>query len=225
MKNLITIFILTITSSAFAQQLNWSSTNEDTKSLTYLNFGYDFGVTTQVGYAHKLDVFRPMILTADYSFPMGKTIIDDFKFRIGGQLSIVERNNFVASAKLYGILRRHQTNLVRIANVGAEAAVMLGYYKDKWHIAAEFGLDKAISSHLKHTELFQENYADVSDGWFVPTAGNFYYGIQASRTLGNKMELSIRIGATDAESTTADALLPYYAQLGLNYKFSSSAIN
>jgi len=44
-----------------AQNINWKSLNENEKHLAYLNFGYDFGITTQVGYGYKLNSFRTII--------------------------------------------------------------------------------------------------------------------------------------------------------------------
>lgn len=216
MKIIITILILVASVSyTSAQNINWQSMNEGQNKLVYLNFGYDFGMTTQVGYGYKLDVFRPILLTADYSFPMGKDLIDDFKIRLGGQISVFEKKNFIVSAKLYGIFRRHQTSLVRMASFGTEAVALAGYYKPTWHIAGEFGFDKSIITQLKHTALFRDNFPSVTDDWFIPSGGHFFYGIQGSKTLGKSLEISLRIGATNAQFKDENALLPYYGQLGL----------
>ncbi len=220
MKYLITILAMMSVSFSYAQNINWSSIQEDQKHLSYLNFAYDFGVTTQVGYGRQLDLFRPFLLTADYSFPMGKNLVDDFKVRLGGQVSIYELNNFTFSAKLLGLFRRHQTNFVSMASFGTEMSALLGYYKPTWHIAGEFGFDKSILTRLKHMELIRENFPAISDGWFIPSGGHFFYGLQGSKTIGNRFDLSLRVGATNAQSKEEDALLPYYAQLGLVYKFS-----
>lgn len=205
---------------SYAQNINWSSKNDHQQPLTYLNFGYDFGVTTQIGYGKKVDAFRPIVWTIDYSFPKGKDIVDDFKVRLGGQISIYEENNFVLSAKIYGNLRRHQTKLVRMISFGSEMAGVLGYYKPTWHLAGEFGFDKSIITELKHSEIMQDNYPEIVNGWFIPSGGHFYYGIQGSKTIGNRFEVSLRLGATNAESDDENALLPVYTQLGLIYKFS-----
>jgi len=206
-------------SFSYAQNINWSSINENQKTLTYLNVGYDFGMTTQIGYGHKIDVFRPILLTADYSFPMGKNLVDDFKVRLGGQASIYEINNFIFSAKVYGIFRRHQTELVRMVNFGSEMSAMIGYYKPTWHLAGDFGFDKSIITQLKHSDEMRNNFPSITNGWFIPSGGHFYYGIQGSKTIGDHFELSLRAGATNAQFKDENALLPYYAQFGLIYKF------
>lgn len=221
MKFILTTIAITFTTLTFSQNLNWLSKNETNKSLAYLNFGYDFGITTQVGYGHKLDVFRPILLTADYSFPMGKNLMDDFKVRLGGQILIIEKGNFGLSAKVYGIFRRHETSFVRMASFGSEMAVIAGYYKPTWHIAGEFGFDKSINTHLKHSELMRENFPSIKDGWYIPSGGHYFYGIQGSKTIGEHYEISLRVGGTNAQGKDENTLLPYYAQLGFVYKFPS----
>lgn len=220
MKKLITVLILLWSiNSCVAQNVNWNSYQENQTSFTYLNFGYDFGVVTQIGYGKRIDGFRPILLNVDYSFPMGKNLIDDFKVRLGGQISIFEKNNFIASAKIYAIARRHETNFVRMTNFGSEVGIVAGYYKPKWHLAIDFGLDKSAATHLKHTEKFSENNPNLEDGWLIPSGGNFIYGLQGSRTIGEKFEFSLRAGATNALSKDENALLPYYTQLGFIWKF------
>jgi len=203
-----------------AQNINWTSLEKNQNDQIYLNFGYDFGLTTQLGYGHQLNMNRPIIITADYSFPMGKNLVDDFKIRLGGQISIFQKEEFVLSAKAYGIFRRHETKLVRMINFGSELAAIFGYYKQSWHIAAEFGFDKAISTHLKHSSVMEENYPAITNGWFEATGGNFIFGIQMSKRMRKKFEVSLRLGATSAQAKDENAILPYYAQLGINYKLN-----
>ncbi len=223
---IITIFLLTILFNlnvVYAQTTNWRSIEDSQKSLVYLNLGYDFGLTTKLGYAHKLDAFRPILLMADYSFPMGKTLFDDFKFRLGGQIEIFDKNHFSFSAQYFAIVRRQQTNLVRQLGVGSEVMVALGYYKPKWHLAIELGYDKSLATHLKHSDKMTSNFPEIKDGWFYNTGGQLFYGLQGSKTLGENMEISLKIGATNARGKDENALLPYYAQLGITYRVKSKS--
>ena len=222
MKYLITILTTICLSCSYGQNINWSAINKSQKNLAYLNLGYDFGVTSQIGYGHKIKFFKPLLLTADYSFPMGKDLVDDFKIRLGAQVSIYKINNFVVSAKVYCVFRRHETEFVRMASFGSETALIIGYYKQKWHIAGEFGLDKSAITHLKHSDAMRENFPSISNGWFSHTGGHFFYGIQSSKTIEKKFEISIRIGGISPQIKDAPPLLPFYAQLGLLYKFSKN---
>lgn len=223
MKNLLVVFLIMNLSISYAQNINWSSKIDDHRSLVYLNFGYDFGVVTQVGYGKKVEIGRPIIFTLDYSAPQGKERLDDFKVRVGGVTPLYEQGNFVFSMKVYGSFRRHHTRNVRMASFGSEFSGLVGYYQPAWHLAAEFGFDKAIVTQLKHAENMRDNFPAISDGWFVPSGGNFFYGIQGSKSIGKSLEFSYRLGATKAQFNDENALLPYYMQLGLSYNFPSKS--
>ncbi len=203
----------------FAQNIPWSAIKPESTNLAYLNIGYDYGLTTQVGYGHKVSTSRPLWLTLDFSVPMGKDLFDDFKVRFGGQMAVFEISDFKFTTQLYGIFRRHETELVRMANFGAELSGMIGYYRPKWYIAAELGFDKSIPTHLKHSELMKEFYPDIIDGWFIPSGGHWFFGGQIGKTIGHNYLITLRLGATDAEGEDEDALIPLYGQLGLGRTF------
>ncbi len=221
MKYLITIIAFINISLVHSQNINWTAGSELPKQMIYNNFGYDFGMTIQLGYASRLNTKRPILLAADLSLPMGKNSVDDFKLRVGGQVLLHRRNDFSLSAKAYGSLRRHETTLVRMHSFGSEIGLLFGYNQPSWHLAAEAGFDKSIITHLEHSARLQENYKDISNGWFIPSGGNFYYGFQASRKMGKRFELSLRLGATRAQKKDENALLPYYGQIALAYSFGS----
>lgn len=225
MKKLIaTIILLANLNFAFAQNINWQTINENQKEIVYLNFGYDFGMTTQLGYGYLLNTSKQILLTADYSFPMGNDLFDDFKIRLGGQMPVFKKNNFVVSVKLLGITRRHETSLVRMYGFGSEFSILGGIYKPKWHLAGELGFDKSIITHLKHTDQMRDNFPEIIDAWFIPSGGQFYYGIQGSKTIRQHLELSLRLGAINAQSDDENPLLPFYGQLGFIWKFSSKGV-
>jgi hypothetical protein len=62
-------------------------------------------------------------------------------------------------------------------------------------------------------------YPAIKDGWYVPSGGNYYYGIQGSKTIGESFDLSLRLGATNAQDDDEDAVLPFYLQLGFGVRF------
>jgi len=202
-----------------AQNVNWRSIGEDQSNAVKVNLGYDFGATTQLGYSRNFTWVRPVQLSLDYSFPMGSDLLDDFKVTIGGQVEVVQAGGFSATLKIASIFRRYQTEMVRIVSFGSDFAAIAGYYSSSWYAAGEFGFDKAISTHLKHSDVMRSIYPAIQDGWYLPTGGHFYYGIQGSKTVGNTIDLSLRLGLTDAQGNDENAALPYYAQLGLGMRF------
>ena len=217
---LTTAFILMLVAISAAQDANWKSLSSEQSSLVSFQFGYNYGVTGQLGYGRVANIVNPVLLTLDFSFPMGEKQVDDFKIRCGGHIELLEKKGFILSAKMLANFRRYQTTMVRIASFGADFSALAGYYQSTWHTAVEVGFDKAISSHLKHSILMRETvYSDIQDGWYVPTGGNWYYGFTGSKSLGPKYDITGRVGATNAQNNDEDALLPFYLQFGLNIKF------
>ncbi|MDR1632534.1 MAG: hypothetical protein LBR97_06610 [Dysgonamonadaceae bacterium] len=185
----------------------------------HINIGYDFGVTSQIGYSYFTKIKKPVWFTFDYSFPMGKTLFDDFKFRFGGQIEVAEYKNFIASLKLFGNYKRHETELVRITNFGIETSVLVGYYKPTWLLATELGFIKPFASNLKHSDIMKDNYPAIQNGWYASSGGYYFYGIQAGKSITKSFDISFRIGYTKANADNKDAILPYYAQIGLMKRF------
>ena len=221
MKRLLTVLtmVLAMAEAGYSQNINWRSLREDQPNVVQLNVGYDFGVTSQVSYARTLDVVRPALLGVDFSFPMGSNLLDDFKVRLGGQIEIVEINGFSATLKISSVFRRYQTELVRIVSFGSDFAVLAGYYTPTWSVGGEFGFDKSITSQIKNSEIMRAYFPGIKDGWYLPTGGHYYFGIQGGKTIGESLDLSLRLGATNAQFNDENAVLPLYLQLGLGMRF------
>jgi hypothetical protein len=221
MKNIIAamIIMMAVSEAGYSQNINWRSLREDQRNVIQFSFGYDFGVTAQLGYSRSFAMIKPVILGLDYSFPMGSDLVDDFKVRFGGQIEIVEIDGFSATIKISSNFRRYQTELVRIASFGSDLGVLAGYYKPTWSIGGEFGFDKSITSHLRHSDIMRAIFPAIRDGWYVPLGGHYYYGLQACKTIGESFDLSLRLGATEAQGSDENAVLPLYLQLGLGMRF------
>lgn len=213
------LVVIVLADAGYSQNLNWRALGEDRENIVQLSFGYDYGVTAQLGYSRSFTLIRPMVVGIDYSFPMGDDLTDDFKIRLGGQIELAEAEGVSISLKVQSIFRRYQTQLVRIASFGADLGILAGYYSPGWYAAGEFGFDKSITSHFKHSDLMRASFPGIRDGWYIPTGGHFYYGIQGGKTIGESLELSVRAGATNAQWNDEEALLPYYFQLGVSAKF------
>jgi hypothetical protein len=201
-----------------AQTINWRSLRDDHRDLIHLSAGYDYGATAQLGYSRSIDFVRPVILGLDYSFPMGRDLFDDFKVRLGGQMEVMAIGGFSASVKIASVFRRQETALVRIASFGSDFAILTGFYQRTWFVAGEFGFDKAITSHLKHSDVMRASFPGIRDGWYVPTGGNFYYGIEGGGTIGGIFDLTMRIGATQAQAHDENAVIPLYLQVGVGMR-------
>lgn len=219
-KNKLTSILLFLLISIYckAQVINWE--NIDQKNVVSAGLGLEYGSIYGLGYGHKVEIGNfPIILNAEISIPFGEKKIDDFKTKIGGSIRILKFNNVNIGLKLNGIFRVYNNDYVRILNFGSDFSTTIGYYKPKWFAAAECGFDKAIVSHFKHTDLYKSNFPDVVDGWYEPsTGGNFYYGIQSGYSF-KKHDITLRVGKILTQDFKTTPLIPYYLQLGYNYKF------
>ncbi len=203
-------------SNTNAQMLNWKAL-DSTKHILNANFGLDYSVSYGLGYGYKLNTKLPIVLNAIFSMPSGKSMFDDFKTKIGGQVRLFNKFNFAGSVSIYGVYRKHQTNLVRLQNFGSDMKGVIGFYKPKWFVAVEVGFDKAIVTHFKHSQKYKDEvYADVVDGWYEPaTGGNFYYGLQVGKSF-KRADITFNLGKVISQDFKTSPFLPYYINLGYN---------
>jgi len=221
MKILYKILMCIVLSAPIAkgQSINYSNLDSSSNHMSYLNFGYDYGLVLELGYGYKIDMKNPLWIQADISKPMGGDFGDDIKTRLGVSYKAFEYNQFVITAQAYGNYRTHETEFVQMKSFGSEFSGIIGRYGSKWITELEVGFDKAIVTQLNHSDAYKENYTGVQDGWYLPTAGNWFYGIRFGRSLGTNSLLSMDIGATNAQGSDRNALLPRYVKLGFSKTF------
>ena len=201
-----------------SQSINWKSLERNQRHIINLNTGVEYGLTFGAGYGYQLKSKMPIVLGIDYSLPSGHDLSDDFKTKIGGQVRLYEINNFQFSAKVQGVFRRYQNSLATLLNFGSDLSGTVGYYKKKWFVAGEFGFDKAIVTHFKHTEVYKQNYPGVKDGWYEPsTGGNFYYGLQTGYSF-KRNDVYLKAGRLVEQDLSTSPMLPFYLQLGFNIR-------
>jgi hypothetical protein len=201
-----------------AQQINWRSLNDNKPHIINANVGWEYGFVAGVGYGQKLKTKLPIVLNLTYSSPFGDKVFDDFKTRLGAQAEVLKMGSFSASVKAYSIFRRYQNELVRLVNFGSEFSTNVGYYKEKWYIAGEFGFDKAITTHIKNSEAMKRIYPGVQNGWYVPTAGNYFYGVASGYSIKSN-DIYIKVGKEVSQGFTTTPTLPFYLQFGINKRF------
>ena len=206
--------------SANAQTINWERMKEENKHIVCANLGWDYGVNYGLGFGYQFKTWIfPTIANIEYSVPSGDNIFDDFKTKLGIQIRLVEFNNFQVSARIYGVFRRYETEMVRLVNFGSDMSVAAGYYRKNWFVAAEGGFDKSVVTHFRHSQRARDRYPDVAGGWYQPSnGGNFYYGLQAGFSFG-KNDIYATAGKVINQNLETTPMAPYYAQLGYNLRF------
>jgi len=214
----IILSILMISKTSSAQQINWRNLDNNKPHIVNVNMGWDYSTTAGIGYGQKLKTTLPVVLNIEYSFPFGNNIFDDFKTKFGGQAEVLHMESFSVSVKVYGVFRRYENDLVRLVDFGSEISTNFGYYKSNWYVAGEVGFDKAIATNIKNSNEMKSNYPNVQDGWYVPTGGNFNFGVVSGYSF-NSNDLYLKIGVTVTEDFKSRPTVPYYLQIGYNRRF------
>lgn len=200
-----------------AQNLvNWRSL--DQKQFIQVNTGLENGYVIGIGYGYKLPIRRNLLLSADYSFPTGNRLVDDFKIRLGAQSEVVRWRHWSVTVRAYSIFRRYENAFASISNFGSEFSMVAGYAKPRWQVMGEFGFDKAITSHIKNTDVMKNIYPNAKDGWYVPTGGNFFFGLLSSYSFG-RQDLFLRAGKMANQDLETPLFLPFYLRIGFNHRF------
>jgi hypothetical protein len=215
---LIALFILMISKTGSAQQINWRNLNDAKPHIATIYTGWDYATVVGIGYGQKLKTTLPVVLNFEYSSPFGNDVFDDFKTKFGGQAELLHTDNFSVSLKVNGIFRRYQNDLVRVAGFGSEFSTNFGYYKTNWYIAGDVGFDKAIATNIKNSDAMKSIYPDVQDGWYVPTGGNFNFGIVSGYSFKSN-DLYLRTGLHATQDFNSAPSVPYYAQIGYGRRF------
>lgn len=222
MKNIIYFAIMltavSITSDTFSQTVNWRSIQEGQNHIVNLNAGWDYGSTFGVAYGYKLNTNIPLIIGTEFSLPAGEDLLDDLKTKAGIQAEVFRSDNFAATVEIQGIYRRYQSDFVTMGNFGSEFSAVLGYYKTRWYAATELGFDKSIVTKVRHSSLMKEYYPEIQDGWYIPSGGNFFYGLQAGYSFPS-YDIYVKTGKIITEDFKTKPSIPFYLNLGVNVRF------
>jgi hypothetical protein len=94
----------------------------------------------------------------------------------------------------------------------------LGVCRSGWFFAAQFGLDKAVITHVTHSDWYRTySYPEAKDGWYRDPGGTFHYGLSAGFTVG-RAELLARYGMLRTEEFN-ELTPPMHASIGLGLAF------
>ena len=208
-----------ITGVAGAQVKNWGKQDDNRHSL-HLKLGMEHGTIFGVGYSYDLKTKPfPIVANVEYSFPSGTELLDDFKTRVGVHVRWLELGDVQVSTGIHGVMRRYENDLVRMVNFGSDFSGAVGYYRNNWFAAATAGFDKAIVSHLKHSDAYKQQYPDVKNGWYDPSVGgNFYYGLQGGYSFKNH-DIYLKAGRMVSQDFKSKPMIPFYGELGYQVSF------
>jgi len=185
----------------------------------YASFGLDPAFVATLGYArnfHNSTFNRDIIIFTEIASPI-KLDLHDYRYKLGGQASIYNFDKFDFSGVFTFITRGTKNSIHNAISFGMDVTFLLGYYRSRWFAAGEFGCDRAIFTHIDHSDWYKTYfYSDAKDGWYRNTSGSFHYGFRTGFSL-SRIEITLRAGVQKTKSII-DPLVPFFGVLGLNYR-------
>jgi hypothetical protein len=189
------------------------------RNRVYTSVGLDPAVITTVGYARVVPVAgHDFQLAGDVGVVSAGVDARDFRARVDLQSAVLQWRSLRLAGSATFITRGTENSIYRGINLGADITGTAGVYRPRWFAAGQFGKDKAIITHVTHTDYYRDFfYADAKDGWYLDAGGTFHYGVVAGVALGNA-ELVGRAGFLRTEDFN-DLTPPMYLSLGLGFAF------
>lgn len=185
----------------------------------YATFGLDPAFIPAVGYARTIRLFgHPMRLAGDVGIVAASMDTRDFRARLHAFASVAHWRSVHFTASAAFITRGTENSIYRGLNFGADLTGSLGVYRPAWFVAGEFGFDKAVITHVTHSDWYRTYfYADARDGWYLDAGGTFHYGLVGGVTVG-RVELLARYGLMRTEDFN-DVTPPMYVGVGIGLGF------
>jgi hypothetical protein len=185
----------------------------------YASFGSDPALVTTLGYSRVVPVMGHRFQLGG-EVAVGATGFDvrDSRARLGVQTSIVSTGPLHLTGSAAFVTRTTENSVYRGLNFGADVGGTVGVYRNRWFVAGEAGFDKAIITHIRHTDWYRDNfYPGARDGWYLTGGGTARYGFAAGVAIG-PVELVGRAGWLLTEKRN-ELLTPGYATLGVGVGF------
>jgi hypothetical protein len=220
MSRILSIFVgvllaVIVTRNAAAQ---WNVARFGTeRDRVYTAFGLDPALVSSLGYGRVIPLRgHDFQFTGDVGVVAAHMDTGDFRVRLGTQTSLVRWRSLHLTGSATFITRGTENSIYHGFNFGSDFTGTLGWYRHGWFGAGEFGFDKAIITHLTHTDWYRTYFfPDAKDGWYLDAGGTFHYGLVGSYALG-KAEVVGRFGWLRTEDFN-DLVPPMYASLGVGY--------
>jgi len=189
------------------------------RNQVYTTFGLDPAQVASVGYGRVVPLFgREWQLGAEVGVVAAHFDTRDYRARLQARASLVHWRSLHLVGSAAFITRGTENTIYRAINFGADVTGAAGVYRPGWFMAGEFGFDKAIVTHLTHSDWYRRYiYPDAKDGWYLDTGGTYHYGVTGGVAIG-PAEVAVRAGWLRTEDFN-DLLPPMYASLGVGFRF------
>jgi hypothetical protein len=217
---MLTIGLLASVLVAHDASAQWNAARYDANAnRVYAVVGLDPALVTTVGYARVVPMFgHNFQFAADAGVASAEIDTRDFRARLDLQSSILHWQSLRLVGSATFITRGTENSIYTGLNFGSDFTATGGVYRQSWFAAGQFGFDKAVITHITHSDYYRDHYyADAKDGWYLNAGGTFHYGAVAGITLG-RAEMVGRFGLLRTEDFK-DLTPPMYASVGAGFAF------
>jgi hypothetical protein len=185
----------------------------------YATIGLDPALVTSLGYGRVVSLYgHAFQLSGEVGVAAARWDVRDFRLRLGAETSLVRWRSLQLVGSAVGIARGTDNVIFRGYDFGADVRGRLGVYRPGWFAAAEFGKDKAVITHVTHSDWYRTHfYPDAKDGWYLDAGGTLYHGLATGVALG-RAEVTARFGWLRTEDYNGLAA-PMYVSLGAGFGF------
>lgn len=185
----------------------------------YTTVGLDPAFVTSMGYGRVVRVQGHDIqLTGEVGVVAARMDADDFRVRLGAYTSVVRWRSLHVTGSAAVITRGTENVIFRGLNFGANVTGTVGVYRQRWFVAGDFGKDKAVITHITHSDWYRTHYyPDAKDGWYLDAGGTLHGGLMGGAALG-RVEVAGRFGWLRTEDFN-EMTPPMYASLGVGVAF------
>jgi hypothetical protein len=189
------------------------------RNRVYTAFGLDPALVTTVGYGRVVQVRgHDVQWTGDAGVVAASMDAHDFRARLSVQTSLMQWRSVHLTGSATAITRGTENAIYRGINFGADLSGSLGVYRQRWFAAGEFGFDKAVITHVKHSDYYRTHfYPDAKDGWYLDAGGTYHGGVAGGISLGTS-EVVARVGVLRTERFN-EVTPPMYASVGVGFGF------
>lgn len=185
----------------------------------YTTFGLDPAFVTSVGLSSVGTLMeRDVQVSGEVGLVTASVDAHDFRTRLGVQTTLYRWRALRLTGSAVAIARGTENSVYRGINFGADFTGALGVYRPRWFASGEFGKDKAVITHVTHSDWYRTNfYADAKDGWYLNGGGTYHYGLTGGMSLG-RTELMARLGILRTERFN-QMTPPAYASIGVGFGY------
>ena len=188
------------------------------QNVTTVTTGVEHGLVVGAGYEHVASIAgRPIVIGGDFSVSAAGMDPSDSRVRIGALVPIVRGGAWQWIGGFAAVTTSTDNDVARMIDVGADFAMLGGYYAPRWFAAAELRFDWAIATHIAQSDAYKMQYSGARDGWYGNAGGLIRGGLQTGVSFGGN-DLTL-CGGMMRDDAGNPPMLPFYATLAYDRRW------